>query len=380
MSAIELALWAGLAASVVAYSLSLVALNRIRRPWTRAMPLPALSPPVSILKPLCGTDDELEENLESFFRLDYPSYEVVFSFTGREDPAYPVTRRVADRHPAVPSTFVFDPREPGGNAKVNRLGAAQRHARHRLLWLADGNVRVRPDCLSRAVARFADPRVGLVSHLFRARGAVTVGSRLESLHLNGCLLPGTAAIAEWLRMPCVVGKSILISRDALDAIGGFGRLRDFLAEDYLLGREIRRAGYRVVLFGDVIETSEARRGLSAVWSRQRRWAVMRRRLAGPLYAGELLTGAAPWCAALMFVSSPSGRAAALALLALRYAVELWDADRSGAAVRVRDWALLPVRDAGALLLFVAGLTGRAVSWRGRALRVGRQTAIRPVNV
>ena len=120
-----------------------------RAPASRGDARPGFEPPVSILKPLCGLDEGLEENLESFFRLDYPRYEIVFSFASATDPAYPVARRVADRHPSVP-TFVFDAREPGGNAKVNRLMAAVRHARHRLLLFSDGNVRVRPDFLRRA--------------------------------------------------------------------------------------------------------------------------------------------------------------------------------------------------------------------------------------
>ena len=234
---------------------------RIRRRSRRATPS-GFEPPVSILKPLSGSDEGLEENLESFFRLDYPSYELVFSFASRDDPAFAVARRVADRHPSIDTTFVFDAREPGGNAKVNRLVAAVRHARHRLLLFSDGNVRVRPDFLRRAVAPFADRRPGLVSHLFRAVGARSFASRVETLYLNGCLLPGTAAIASVLRIPCVVGKSILVSRRALEAIGGIGSLRDHLAEDYLLGRAVQAAGFRVVLSADVIDTTEIDKGVA----------------------------------------------------------------------------------------------------------------------
>src|SRR5207344_2574711 len=108
---------------------------------------------------------------ESFFRLDYPAYEVLFSFASRSDPAFSVARRVADRHPETPSVFVVDAREPGGNSKVNRLCPALRHARYRHILMADGNVRVHADFLGRAISFFFDRKVGLVSHLFRARGA-----------------------------------------------------------------------------------------------------------------------------------------------------------------------------------------------------------------
>ncbi len=266
-SALGYAAFAGLLLSIAAYAASAAALLAARR-RARGEPVTGWEPGVSIVKPLCGIDEDLEENLESFFRLDYGVYEVVFSFASEKDPAYPIARRVADRHFRIPSVFVFDAREPGGNAKVNRLTAALRHTRHRLILFSDGNVRVRPDFLRRAVSWFEKPpahvageprRVGLVSHLFLARGATGMASRIESLYLNGCLQGGTAFLSVALRMPCVVGKSILVSRRALDAVEGIEALRGHLAEDFLLGRSVRRAGYGVALSADFVDTSEVRK-------------------------------------------------------------------------------------------------------------------------
>lgn len=374
MSALALCGQIGLALSVAAYAAAAVALLRARRD-AGGVPVGGWEPGVSILKPLCGVDEDLRRNLESFFRLDYRAYEMIFSFASAEDPAYAIARGIADRHPEVPSLFVFDAREPGGNAKVNRLAAGLRHARHRLVLFSDGNVRVRADFLRRAVTWFADPAVGLVSHLFRASGAVSLASRIESLYLNGCLQGGTALLAGLLRMPCVVGKSILVSRPALDAIGGIGVLREFLAEDFLMGRRVRQAGYRVVLSADFLDTAEVRKTARAAWNRHRRWAIMRRRLAGPLYAGELLTSALPWAALAMAASSPRGAAAATALLALRYAGEIALTARIGRPLSLPEVALLPVRDLAAAAVFWAGLTGTWVAWRGRPLRIGRETLI-----
>lgn len=366
---------AGLAISAGVYLVSAGATLALRRRSRRA-DVSGGTPAVSIVKPLSGADEGLEENLESFFALDYESFEVVFSFASRDDPAFAVARRVADRHPERPTTFVFDAREPGGNSKVNRLAAAVPYAKHRLLLFSDGNVRVRPDFLRRAVSSFAgDPNLGLVSHLFRATGARSLGSRLETLYLNGCLLPGTAAVAAVLRIPCVVGKSILVSRRALEAIGGISTLRDHLAEDYLLGQAIQRAGFRVALSSDVIDTTEVAKSLRTVWARHRRWALMRRRLAGPLYASELFTGGFPWfVAAFAGAESPGAAAAALALLAVRWGAELLLAAAEGRPVAARDLPLLPVRDIGAFALFWAGF-GREVRWRGKELVIGDNTRI-----
>ncbi|HEY4230192.1 MAG TPA: glycosyltransferase [Thermoanaerobaculia bacterium] len=371
------AAFAGLSLSIAAYAASALALLAARR-RAKGDPIRGGEPGVSIVKPLCGVDEGLEGNLESFFRLDYPvgRHEILFSFASEEDPAYPIARRVADRHPGTPSVFVFDPREPGGNAKVNRLTAALRHARHRLILFSDGNVSVRPEFLRRAVSWFARSNIGLVSHLFLARGAKGIASRIETLYLNGCLQGGTALLSRALRMPCVVGKSILVSRRALDAVEGIEALRGHLAEDFLLGRSVRRAGFGVALSADFVDTSEVKKSGRAVWARHRRWAMMRRRLGGTLYAGELLAPALPWfLATLAAAPAASLMVTAAALLAARYLAEIAVGAIIGRRLDVRDALLLPVRDLTVFAVFCAGLTGRRVAWRGRAMRIGRETLI-----
>lgn len=368
----------GLAACVAVYGLSLAALHSHRRD-ARGLAVAGFAPPVSIVKALAGLDDELEENLESFFQLDYPDYEIVFSFASEDDAAFAVARIVADRHPEVASVFVVDGREPGANAKVNRLAAGVRRARGKLFLFADGNVRVEPGLLRRAVGLFADPSVGLVSHLFRASGARTIASRIESLHLNGCLQAGTAAIARWLGRPCVVGKSILMSRVALNAIGGFSSLRDYLAEDYLLGTLVTKAGFRVLLCADEVETAEVAKTAGAVWARHRRWAILRKRLGGPAYLAESLSSPTLWFVGTVAASRGDIRVIgiAAALLLLRAALESRSAALAERPLTPSDYLLMPLRDVGVMAVFFAGLTGARTVWRGRVLRVGRGTLLLP---
>lgn len=362
-------LWASSAAFLAAFLLGVR-----RRP--AAVGCRDALPAVSIIKPLCGADEALEENLESFFQLDYPEYEVVFSFARADDPALPAARRAADRHRHVRATFVIDRREPVANPKVNRLLVAVPRARHRLLLFSDGNVRVRPDFLRRAVGPFADPRVGLLSHLFRGSGARSFASRLECLHLNGVLQAGTAALSA-AGQPCVVGKSILVTREALDAIGGLRAVGDHLAEDFMLGTLVRRAGYRVCLSDDVIDTAEISKGLRAVWNRHRRWALMRRRLGGWGYLAESLSSPLPWFAgSLLFgEAAPEVVSAAAGLLAARYLAEGAMAAFRGQRLEWRDYALLPVRDVLVAAIFWSGLVGQTTTWRGHRVRLGPMTRI-----
>lgn len=349
--------------------------------WSRradcALPPRDFTPAVSIVKPLSGGDDGLEENLESFYRLDYPAYEIVFSFARGDDPAYPIALRVADRHRNVRSVFVVDPAEPAPNSKVNRLAAGVRRARHRYVLFSDGNVRVRADFLRHAIAPFRDPSVGLVSNLFRGMWPETLASRLDCLYLNGALLPATAFLGRLLRQPCVVGKSILMSRAALDTIGGLAAVGDYLAEDYLLGLTVRKEGFRVVLSAHTIDTAEKSRSAGAAWGRHRRWSMMRSRLAGPAYAAELLANPLPWFAGAVAYSAdrPELVVAAAVLLALRYIAEAASERDGGHRLGSKDFLLLPLRDLLLVGLFWSGLLGRRTSWRGRSVEVGPRSLI-----
>ncbi len=365
-----------LALSVLVHAAAVAALE-VHRRRSRAEARTDFAPLVSIIKPLSGVDPSLEENLETFFRLEYPSYEIIFSFASEADPAFAAARRVADRFPHVASVFVVDGREPGRNSKVNRLRAGISRARGACILFSDGDTRVPRDFLSRGISFFSDPSVGLVSHLFRATGASSLAARLESLYLDGILRPGTAAIARILRMPCVVGKSILVSRSALNAIGGMSRLQDHLAEDFLLGRLVREAGFRVALSSDEIETVSGSKSLSSVWQRHRRWALLRRRLGGASYAAEALSSPAPFAAGAAVASggAPEVLTIVLALWLARLAIEAFALRRAGSAPPAGALFWIPLRDVAVAALFWASLAGDRTSWRGRCLRVGPGTLL-----
>src|SRR5262245_29339012 len=146
-------------------------------------PAPRCSPPVSILKPLRGLDDGLEENLRSFFTLDYSRYEIVFAAGDGADPALEVARRVSAGYPRIPCRVVADSTTVGVNPKVNNLANAALRAAHEVLLISDSNVRAAPDHLRVLVSHLESPGVGLVSSTFRATGEGGVGGRLERVQL-----------------------------------------------------------------------------------------------------------------------------------------------------------------------------------------------------
>ncbi|MGH9441754.1 MAG: ceramide glucosyltransferase [Thermoanaerobaculia bacterium] len=331
---------------------------------------------VSILKPLKGAEPDLESNLESFYRLDYPEFEIIFSFASRDEEAFPVARRVADRHPEIPTAFVFDAREPGRNPKVSRLIAAVSRAQHPILLISDADVVVPPDYLECSVLEFADPTVGLVSNPFHCDGRDSAGSTIESLHMNGFVLGGTAAVSCFLKRPCVVGKSIFLRRSALDWIGGLDAVRDHLAEDFLLGDLMVRAGFRAVLSRHFVTVISRRKTIRSFWDRQVRWARMRRKLAGPAYFAEVFASPVPWALPLLVLGGAPGAAAALAAAGLKIASDIALLKRGKslpARASLPGW--IATKDLLAFGVFWAGLASDRTRWRGQSVRIGKRTIL-----
>lgn len=250
---------------------------------------------VSILKPVCGLDDELEQNLLSFTALRGIRYEVIVSAEEWSDPAVELVRRVMREHPAAPFRLVVDAGSRAGvvNRKVERLIAAAAVAKGNILFISDSNTRVEAVDLAATVAAFANPLVGCVSNVFTGQGARTLGATVESLHLLGFVVPGAVLAAE-AGVPCVVGKSMAISRRAFEAIGGFAPYRRVLAEDQAIGLAVKKAGFSVVLSPVVVRNVVVDRSVRRAVDRQVRWNKIRFAFSRSLYTSELLLNPLPF--------------------------------------------------------------------------------------
>jgi ceramide glucosyltransferase len=336
---------------------------------------------VSILKPVCGLDDGLEENLRSFLALRDVDYEVIVSVADENDPALPLVRSVLEDAPAGRMRLLIGGIGGAKNRKVERLAVAFAEASGEILLVSDSNVRVEPDFLARTIAVFDDPGVGCASNLFTGSGARSLGARLESLHLLLFVAAGNV-LAAWSNRVCVVGKSMALRRETLERIGGFGRFNDVLAEDQAIGLAVAAAGYRVALSPTVVRNVTVNRSVRAALARQVRWNRIRVSFSPLLYAAELLMNPLPLAigtasaagalGAIAPVDAASG-AAAVALLRCAQAGVL--AAATGARLSPRDLLLVPLQD---LLQFAgqfAPLISRRVEWRGHRARLGPGTLI-----
>jgi ceramide glucosyltransferase len=340
-------------------------------------------PRLSVLKPLRGLDDGLEENLASFAVMSGVDYEVVLSVADPKDPALDAVARVRARFPDAPFVLIVGGAPEGriGNPKVERLVAAARVARGDLFLVSDSNVRVGPDDVARTIALFDDPTVGCVSNLFVGEGARDLGAIVESLHLLTFVVPGNV-LAAWSGTPCVVGKSMALPRAVHDAIGGFAAFGDVLAEDQAIGLAVRDAGFRVVLSPVVVSNVIERRTLARALDRQVRWGKIRYAFSKALFAGEVLLNPFPVALLATFLalagSSPwAGPLASLALVAaLARALQASLLGRlCGIRLRPVDLLAMPLKDLLQLATQAVPFVSKEVVWHGHRARIGPGTVL-----
>ncbi|MDI1434111.1 glycosyltransferase [Polyangium sorediatum] len=353
------------------------ALRILRRAPAKERP----TPPITILKPLKGVDDGLRENLLSFASQDYPTYEVLLGAEDADDPALVVAREVMARCPRAPFSIVHCPRRTGLNPKVSILEALAARARHEHVLISDSNVRVGPGYLGAMAAELADPRVGLVTSVIVGAGERTLGAALENLHLNSFIVRSTLAAKVFLGHACVIGKSMLLRRGDLAAVGGFASVRDVLAEDYLLGKAFQEAGFRVALSTEPVRTVNERWRLDRFVSRHVRWTQMRRRVHVGSYLVEPLFNPVPLLLLLSLVAGGALGGAALFGVALKIALDaaLWSRLR-GARMSWRCASLVPFKDVLATFTWVVGGVRRTVDWRGHRMRIGEGTRLEAIDV
>jgi ceramide glucosyltransferase len=336
----------------------------------RETPVPTRAlPPVSILKPLKGSDPQLYEALRSHCLQDYPDFEILFGINAANDPASPIVHRLLREFPAR-TRLVHTERRLGANGKVSSLAQLAPLASHEIILVNDSDIRVEPGYLRKIIAQLDQPAVGLVTCLYRATPSATLPSKLEALGISTDFVPGVlAARAIEGGLHFGLGSSLAFRKRELQTIGGFESIVDYLADDYELGQRIAQRNLRVELSEDVVETQLEGYNFSAFLSHQVRWARTIRISRPAGYAGLVLTFAFAWAAATLVLAVGARWAWGLAAAAIvvRSAMVLVFA---GLVLRDKHslqalW-LVPLRDLLAPFIWLRGLFGRKILWRGES--------------
>ncbi len=340
-------------------------------------------PPISILKPLKGTDPEIYESFRSHCLQDYPEYEIIFGVNDPNDPAIASVKRLQREFPGRRIHLVVSEKRLGANVKVSNLAQMLTEARYDHLIVNDSDIRVHPDYLRRVTAPLADPCVGLVTCLYRGVAAATLGSRLEELGISTDFCPSVLAARQvegGIRFG--LGSTLAFRRAELEKIGGFTSFVDHLADDYELGKRIADLGLTVKLSNVVVETYLPSYGLRDFFAHQLRWARGVRDARAGGYLGLVFTFGIVW-ASLALAASGGALWACCALagtLVLRLAVALVVGRRILQDRQVLSGAwLIPLRDLVAAGVWIASLGGHTVTWRGDRFRLqnGKLSRIPP---
>ena len=342
-------------------------------------PLLASPPPISILKPLAGSEPALESNLRSFFEQDYPAFELLFAVQNADDSAVPIVEKLKGEYPQVAARLLVTGTPTYSNAKVYSLEQMLGAATNDLVVMSDSDTRVKPDLLRIVAAEFQDPALGLETCPYRAVPGPTLWSRLEATGLNTDFMAGilVARMVEGMRF--AVGPTIVARRSVLQSIGGFRRLKDYLAEDFLMGKFTAGAGYGVELSQYVIEHHIGNADLRHNSAHRLRWTRSTRRSRPLGYLGQLFTMPLP-LAFLVWASRPSW----WLVLPLTFAIRCLAAYVVSTRVLKAkvSWLLLPFEDLAGFCFWLAGFFGSTIVWRGQRYRLhrdGRFELLTPVS-
>jgi ceramide glucosyltransferase len=348
--------------SLVYCVLTIVAAVRYR--GVRPAPL-RHSVPISILKPLAGIDEGLEENLRTFFEQDYAEFEILFAVRNAGDPAVAVAKRLRERYPGVPSRMIVTGEPPYPNAKVYSLDRMLAAARHDLLVMSDSDIRVTPEMLKVIAAEFQDPNLGLATCPYRAVPGRSFWNTLEAIGLNTEFIGGVLVARMLDGMKFALGPTIAARRTTLQGIGGFDVLKDFLAEDFVMGNLAAARGDGVILSSYVIEHHIGAQALGANLRHRLRWNRSTRRSRPAGYVGQLFTNPLP-LALLLWAARPEWWPIVTFTVMLRAAAALATA---GYVLRdpltARLFFLVPLQDVLSFAMWLAGFFGNTILWRGR---------------
>jgi len=347
--------------------------------------LSAKLPPVSVLKPVHGNEARLKENIESFFRQDYPEFEVLFAADEPDDPALPVIREICARYSHIPSRILVTGQPPWPNAPNYCFHRLTEVAAHDILVTSDSDVEVGPNYLRDVVSPLLDPQVGAVTCVFRGKSAGGLWAAIDAIGMSVEFTAGVL-IANLLEgMKFGLGPTIALRKDSIARIGGYAAVREYLSNDFVVGNFIEKAGFRVVLSSHVVDHVSPSMTFRQMWERQLRWAMGTRYSRPKGHLGTGLTFAVPFgilaLIAAPLLGHPLWGVALFAAALLNRMAECWIVGWWAARDPVARRAVLlyPLRDLHGFIIWCASYLSKRSLWRDNnyeLLKGGRLVARR----
>ncbi|MBZ5611939.1 MAG: glycosyltransferase [Acidobacteriia bacterium] len=379
----------GTIASTVVLVLSILGAVKFRRSADRDRKIhdewSADLPPVSVLKPVHGNEARLKQNIESFFRQDYPEYEILFAADEADDSAIPVIQEICARYPHITSRLLITGPPPWPNAQNFCFHRMTEVAAHDILVTSDSDVEVAPSYLRAVVPPLLDPQVGAVTCAFRGKSAGGPWAYLDAIGQSVEFMAGVLMSNLLETTKFGLGPTIAVRKDSIGRIGGFAGVREYLSNDFVVGNFIYKAGFQVVLSSHLVDHMSPPMTFHRMWERQLRWAMGTRYSRPKGHLGTGLTFAMPYgilgLAAALALGLPLLGWTLLAAALLNRMLQCWIVGWWTARdpIARRTVLLYPLRDLHGFIIWCASYICKRSLWRDNKyelLKGGRLVARR----
>lgn len=379
----------GTLSSTVYLGLVLVAVLKFRAHSRKLLNPPVADanlPAVSMIKPVHGLEPQLRENIESFFRQDYPQFEILFGADTADDAALAIVREVGTRYPQVPYRIVVHGLPPWPNPQTYSLHCLAQEAKHEVIVASDSDVEVARNYLREVVTPLLKPGIAMVTCLYRGKNVGDFWSNQSAMCMS-VEEPAGVLVANLLEgMKFGLGPTIAVRKEVLEEIGGYEKFCDYSANDFILGNLIHEAGYEVVLSSHVIDHIVNQSTFQKMWQNQLRWAITARYCRPKGHVGMGLIFAMPFGILGLIGASLRGHWGwGLAMLGMAAANRLVEAWAVGWLV-LRDKPLLKriwlylTRDLLGFLVWCASFSGTKIAWRSSRFELqGPRMVLREAN-
>lgn len=364
-----------IAAALTAASVAYLVLAILAVATFRGTPGPgwATPPKVTLLKPLYGLEDFLEEAIVTSLTQETTSpIRYVFGVHSADDPALALAKSIAARFPQHEAVFVVDGRKHGISPKVSNLvNMAEAAGLSEVVVLSDSDTVLEPGELQAAIDALSAPRVGVVSALYRARPGLA-NDRVRSFgawFIDYWFLPMAALHARLGPLAVTYAPLVAIRQDVLEQIGGLKALADEFADDNAMGRLVREAGYEVTFVPKVTETLANDPTLAELYTHELRWSRTVRGIDPLGFFASIVTHTGPLPLLLLLHPTPEAQIAVLVPILLRWVLAMLVASRMGRApgLLVPGPFSLWLRDLFTFAVWAGACFVRHVDWRGQKI-------------
>jgi ceramide glucosyltransferase len=341
-------------------------------------------PKVSILKPVKNIDDEMEENIKSFYELNYPDFEIIFGMDSTEDECITLLEKIQKEYSNITTRMIETGIKKDSNPKIDALSKMAKLATGQLYWVSDSNTRAEKFTLKRLVYEYISNNSKIVFSTIKGTGAESIGSIIENAHLN-FFVSGSIILA-WIyaRQQIIVGKSMLIEKEALDKLGGFLYFKEYLAEDFIMGEVYTKMEFPISTNFVWITNINKKNSIKSFISRHTRWAKMRFHIKRLYYLSEILLNPIAISIFSLMFTGKKGIIILFTTISFKIFLEYVNflnintEDRK----KFKNIFLFPIsillKDILLFFVYISPFFSSEVDWRGRKIKIGKMSRIEKI--